>query len=510
MKTPNTNFRKRLLAARRRGATLLETAMVLMVIALLLVFYISLQQGETDRIQAKNTADRMAVIGEAAKGYLSANYQTLLASSAGGPVVIRVGRTTAGGAVPANSLQGKGFLPPGFIDANSFNQNTALLVRQINATTLDAMLTTYGGREIPDRMLGSVSKLMGPAGGHVPANYVLAADAGNVLGVGGGWRSSTAQWGPAATRPDTGSIQLTMNFDDASLLKDYLYRNDVGDPRANRMNTDIDMNTKALNNTGKITGVADAAIGGGQAVIIGDAARPTSLHTTRDIWADRNVRATGYVRADSIRSDTFVRAATTVDAGTNVTAGNDVIAGGNVTAAGSVNGRTLNVTTDATIGRNLDVRGKILDADAVRLSLNAQVYGTDIEDGNARSLASGLTLGDMLPRMVPQYSYIARDKQLITKPTCRGGYGNARVMVYRQIDSSKTVPNIPLLVTNATENGMTFVGGVDVDKANAWVQLTQGIVAADNGTTWTVNWVGDPKADKTTRQALAQTFCFYG
>lgn len=202
MKTPNTHFRKRLLAARRRGATLLETAMVLMVISLLLVFYVSMQQGETDRILAKNTADKMATIGEAAKGYLSANYSKLLATApAAGAQVVEVGRTTAGGPVPKGSLQDLGFLPPGFIDANGFNQNTALLVRKINATTLDAMLTTYGGREIPDRMLGTAAKLIGPAGGYVPASYPLAAEAGDILGIGGGWRSDAAQWGAAKPVP---------------------------------------------------------------------------------------------------------------------------------------------------------------------------------------------------------------------------------------------------------------------------------------------------------------------
>ncbi|MCZ7861260.1 shufflon system plasmid conjugative transfer pilus tip adhesin PilV [Agrobacterium salinitolerans] len=520
MKTPNTNFRKRLLATRRRAATLLETALVLMVIALLLVFYVSMQQGETDRIQAKNTADRLAVIGEAAKGYLSANYSTLLTSTAGGPVVIKVGRTTAAGAVPAGSLQAAGFLPASFIDANSFNQNTALLVRKVNATTLDAMLTTYGGREIPDRMLGTMAKLIGPAGGYVPASYPLAADAGNVIGVGGGWRSVTAQWGPAATRPDTGTIQMTMNFEDGSLLKDYLYRNDVGDPRANRMNTNIDMDKNALNNTGKITGVADPAIGGGKAVIIGDASSPESLRATRDIWADRNVRATGYVQADSVRSDTYVDAQTYVKAGTdviagrNVTAANNVTAGNNVVAQNRVQGKTV-VARKAADGSGGDITA---DGDATigadltanRINIDAKVFGTDVEDGNPRTLTAGLTLGDMLPRMVPQYSYVVKDGQQVFKPTCRGGYGNARVMVYKQVDSSKTRPNIPLNVTMATANGMTFVGGVDVDKANTWIQISQGVLANDNGTTWTVKWVGDPKADNTDRQALAQTFCFYG
>lgn len=514
MKTPNTHFRKRLLAARRRGATLLETAMVLMVISLLLVFYVSMQQGETDRILAKNTADKMATIGEAAKGYLSANYSKLLATApAAGAQVVEVGRTTAGGPVPKGSLQDLGFLPPGFIDANGFNQNTALLVRKINATTLDAMLTTYGGREIPDRMLGTAAKLIGPAGGYVPASYPLAAEAGDILGIGGGWRSDAAQWGAAKTRPDTGTIQMTMNFEDGSLLKDYLYRNDVGNPAANRMNTDIDMNKRALNNTGKITGVTDAVSGGGKAVIIGDSTDRNSLRATRDIWADYDVRAKRDVRAD--RDVTAVR---NVTAGNNVVAtnlvqGNNVSAkknaagaGGNVAAAGN-----LTAGGNVTASGNLGVAGNATVSGTLKagtINLDSRVVATEI-DGTSRAFPAGVTLADLIPRTVNQYSYLVGDGGLIPKPTCRGGYGRARIMVYRQVDTTKTIPNVPLTVTKATVNGQSVVGGVVVDRAKSWVQFTQGVVAKDNGKTWQINWIGDPKADNTTRQALAQTSCFY-
>ncbi|MCV9965054.1 shufflon system plasmid conjugative transfer pilus tip adhesin PilV [Pararhizobium sp. BT-229] len=521
MKTPNTNFRKRVQSRRLRGSNLMDTVATLAVVAVLMVLFLSMQQGETDRIAAKNTADKLTTIGEAAKRYLSANYSTLLASTAGGPVAIEVGRTSITDPVPANSLQGKNFLPAGFIDVNGFQQNTALLVRRANATTLDAMLTTYGGREIPDRMLGTMAKLIGPAGGYVPSQYPLAADAGNILGIGGGWRSATAAWGAAATRPDTGTIQMTMNFEDGSLLKDYLYRNNVGDPEANRMRTDIDMYKNGIKTIGKLSGVADPTSGGGNAVIIGDAASPETLRATRDIWADRNVRATGYVRADSVRSDTYVEAQSYVKAGTdviadrNVTAANNVTAGNNVVAQNRVQGKTV-VARKAADGSGGDITA---DGDATvagdltagRIDLDAKVFGSNV-DGSNRQFRAPVTLGDLLPRSVAQYSYVVSEAspKPVPKPTCRGGYANSRIMVYRQVDSSKTRPNIPLQVTMATANGMTFVGGVDVDKTNTWIQLTQGVVAKSNSLTWQIQWVGDAKADNTPRQVIAQTFCYYG
>lgn len=508
MKTPNTNFRKRLLSSRRRGAALMETVAALAITAVLAVVYINLQQGESDRIVAKNTADRMKTVGEAAKGYLTANYSTLLATApTSGALVIKVGRTTAGGAVPSGSLQDKGFLSAGFVDTNAFQQNTALLVRKINSTTLDAMLTTYGGREIPDRMLGSTAKLVGEAGGFVPKNYPLAADAGDVLGTGGGWRTDASQWGPAATRPDTGTLQMTMNFEDGSLLKDFLYRNDVGNPEANRMNTHIDMNKNSLKNAGMISGVDDPKTGD-VTVIIGDSTTPNSLRATRDIWADRDIKADRDVTAGG-----DVKATQDVTAGRNVVA-QETVAGKNVMASVDVTaGNDVKATRDLTAGRNLEVaaNGNIKgDLTAGRLNIDAKVFGTDVAGGTRNFAAAGVTLGDLLPRSVAQYSYVVNDAGIVPKPTCRGGYNNARVMVYKQVDSSRSRVNVPLNVVNQTASGINFVAAVNVDTANAWVQIAQGIVATDNGLTWTVNWVGDPKADNTTRQAIAQTFCYYG
>ena len=529
MKTPNHNFRKRVKAASRRGLSLIETAMVLAVVSLLLVFFVSMTQTETDRLRAKNTADKLSTIGNAAKAYMSSNYASLLASApavGSGAQVIRVGRTTSGGAVPANSIQAKGFLPPSFIDANSYQQNTALLVRKVNAKTLEAMLTTYGGQDIPDRQLGNMANLIGPEGGYVPARYTTAADNGDVIGVGGGWRTQANQWGAAATRPSVGNLQMTMMFEDGELLKDYLYRNDVGVAEANRMNTAIDMNANRLNNTGGITGTAVA--GKGNTVVIGAAGNDNSLQVTRDIFANRNIDSGNSITAKSnivagnVVQGKIMQSRRDASGGGYITADTDISAGGNIWAEGTVTGQVdVKAGRDLTSGRNLWVGGRADvmgnadikgDLTANRIGIDAEVFGNDVDGGGARQFGgAAVTLGDLLPRMVAQYSYVVQDGGFIAKPTCRGGYSRARVMVYRQVDSFKVKPNIPLNVTQATAEGLTFVGGVDVDKANSWVQSGSGIIATNSpGNTWKIGWVGDPKADNTQRQAIAQTFCYYG
>ncbi len=85
-------------------------------------------------------------------------------------------------------------------------------------------------------------------------------------------------------------------------------------------------------------------------------------------------------------------------------------------------------------------------------------------------------------------------------------------MAYKQVDSISAPFNVPLNVQTAyLSEGQTAVGGVAVDNANAWVRISAGLQAVNNGNrTWSLAWTGDPPAPGTTRQAIVQTFCFYG
>lgn len=493
MKTSTAVSRRRFAARRARGATLIETAAALAVMSLMLVFLVQMTQGESDRILAKNTADRLEEVTSAAKEYMAANYGALLTTvPAGGTHVVRAGRTASGGAVPADSLQDEGFLPPSFIDANRFGQRTALLVHKVDARTLEGLVTTYGGRAIPDRMLGQIANFVGPEGGYTPADYVSAADAGMILGTSGGWRTSAASWGAGATAPAAGTIQATTLIENGELLKDYLYRKDIGVPEANRMYTDIDMNRFGLSNVGRLSGVNDA-VTGARTVVIGEPGDPNSLRATLDVWADRDVHAENDVTADR-----------DVTAGRNVVASGDVTARGNVAADGNVIGEDvtarglasadrLEVAANASVGADLDVVGKVTagDVDADLLSMDAVIYGSEESQSGGRDTrftpADGLTLGDLLPKMVAQYSYVVRDGDLVPKPVCKGGDGNSRIMIYRQLDSVKG--------TFAADGSPAF---------------TTNVQATSAGRFWAIEWVGDAVDPSHPRQSVAQTFCFYG
>jgi type II secretory pathway pseudopilin PulG len=488
------SYRGNYLRKRNRGFSLLEIVLVLGIAALMSVLIMTTWQTSAERIRAKGVADKLQIVTEAAKSYVKANavaLQTLAPTS--GALVIPIGKTSVSGAIPTGpsglkSVQGGGFLPVSFIDTNSFGQNTALLVKKApSGDGLEAIVTTYGGREMPDDMLGHASNSIGARGGYVPKTYILASDADMVLGNYGGWRTNANSWGPASTRPSQGHLQTTLAFDDSALLADYLYRDNIGIEEANRMATNIDMDNNDLNNVDQISAGTTGTV-----EVVGDLRATIDIYA-RDAYLSRNLQVTQ-----------------------DATVGRDLDVQ-----------RDLDVTQDVTVGRNvvvnrdLDVKnvGNIHDLKATYLDTNAVVYGGAVS-GTGQSTPGGdsstqVTLGDLLPKSVAQYSYLVMENssdEIVYKPTCKGGYSRARVMVYPLTDSWRSTPDVRLnVIMAATNSGESFVGAVGVRSATN--DIASAIVAQTSGVTspfWRIKWIGTPVSPNGPRRAIAQTFCYYG
>jgi prepilin-type N-terminal cleavage/methylation domain-containing protein len=492
------SLRTRYLKKREKGFSLLEMLLVLALFALFSIMLINLITDNASRTRAKALADKMTMISEATKGYIKANYAALLAkapSPGSGALVIPVGKDTVNGAIPTGpsglkSIQGAGFLPANFIDRNSFNQKTAVLIRGCGCAnnTLEVLLTTYDGRKIPDNLLGLTANTMGALGGFVPEKYVVASQQGNVLGSYGGWQTDASDWGPASTQPQTGTIQATLAFEDGSLLSDYLNRYDIDIPEANKMHTNVDVNGNDLDHVKTIS--AETATG--------EVGLTGSLRATVDIYA---------------RDGQFSR---NLSAGNNLAVGNDAAIvgnaaiGKNATVVGTTTTQTLQVNGNATVNNDLDVKGHVLDLKANYINADAIVYkGSTTTFGKTK--ANAVRLGDLLPKMSGQYSYrVTAANSIVYKPVCNSAnpsdFSNARIMLYRQTESFQVVPNVPL--TTTTSNG--YVQTVIQNKNASWVQIASAIIATDRTTYWEVSWIGDAASSAATRQAIAQTYCYFG
>jgi hypothetical protein len=479
--------------------------MALAILSLATAFAVTQIFTYVERGRSKTVAEKMVEVSAGANAYLKSNYAALIdtAVQGGAPIVIPVGRTSATTAVPSGpannlpSLQGGGYLASSFVDVNAYGQHHALLVRKTNATTLEAMVTTYGGRTIPDERLAQIGNFVGNTGGYVPTKTVATADTNKIVGAYGGFRSDLSSWGSSASRPVAGHFQSTMAFQNGVLVTDYLYRNDIGIHEANTMNTSIDMNSNDINQVQELTGVS-----GQNAGMTGDVVRVKgSLRTTIDIWSNQDVLADrDIVAARDITSGRIVSAEQDVHAHQNVIADNNVVASNNLEVAhnGTVDG-DLAVGGSVAITKNLAANG---DSDLASMDLTRTLA---VIPGRYAKTA-GIKLSDLLPRMPQQYSYVVRDGQSVPKPDCGGDYSRARIMVYRQVDSTKATPYVP--ISTASNNG--YLTSAVQDVGSSYVNVADGIVASNNGLTWTVGWVGNSAADGAVRQAIAATFCFFG
>lgn len=515
------SYRGKYLYKRNRGFSMLEIVLVLGIAALMSVLILTTWQQSAERIRAKGVGDKLQIVTEAAKSYIKANATALQSlAPTSGALVIPVGKTSATGAIPTGpsglkSIQGGGFLPVSFIDTNAFGHNTALLVKKSSSGNgLEALVTTYGGREMPDDMLGHAANSVGARAGYVPETYVQAAEAGQVIGNYGGWRTAASSWGPAATRPAQGHLQTTLAFDDSALLADYLYRSDIGIPEANAMNTNIDMKENDLNNVDQIS----AGPKTGTVEVVGN------MKATIDIYA-RNAYLTDNL---SVGKNATI--------GGNATVGGNIGVNGVVSAVGNIT--TTNGDITASTG-NLNVRGNSGNPDtgvatvnnlrATYLDTEAIVYGVAVKGANqqtaanAASAAYGVTLGDLLPKSVPQYSYMVTETapdDIVYKPTCKqanasdtNGYSRARVMIYPLAESWQTTPYVKLDVKNVTSGGQTLVSSVGVNGAETKNDIASAMVAETSSTSspfWRIKWVGTPASPNGPRRAIAQTFCYYG
>jgi hypothetical protein len=337
-------------------------------------------------------------------------------------------------------------------------------------------------------MLTTIGTYIGNTGGYVLQTPPVAADANKIIGAYGGFRSDIGDWGGSAQRPQAGYFQSSLAFEDGKLLADYLYRNDIGIPEANQMNTAINMQgTDGARNNINNGGTFNAE----------------NMKATIDVWANNDV-----VAGRNVTAGNDVVATRDIHANRNIIAEQDVIATRDVEAGRNARVKQdLNVTRDADIGRDATItRNAKIDGQADIATLDLQ--RTEVLIPNRFGAAQNMKLADLLPRQVAQYSYVVTPTaNKVPKPDCAGGYSKARIFVYRQVESIRGYPQVRMLTTS--QNG--YLTSVQQDIPNSFVNIADGLVATNSGSTmWAVAWIGSLPAQGATRQAVAQTYCYYG
>ncbi len=456
---------------------------------------------------ANALAMRMTDLSSAAKQYIVANDATLKSQTSSGALIsVPAGRSSSTGTIPANSLQGQGFLPASFIDTGPYNNQTSLVIKQaLNPLTnlptgqLEAYLVQVNGRAIPDRILGLATQIMGASGGFYPST-----GGGNIRGLKGGWLLPIAQLNAAvAVQPSHLMMAVTgLGNGYNTAIGDYLWRDNIGVPEANRMNTNIDLNSNSLNNVQNITSPSALA----------------ALHVLSKLDAEL-----------IIPPSTAATTATYVNPNTGVE-------------------YPYYLRPDGKTKLNLfDLTTKIADGSMVGPS--------------GKNYPNGLTLADVLPVYVPKDLYTITGNatgSVVNKPNCGGTTGNshpelARLSAYpisgyqELYPSTQTTVSVGANTTAVVQDAVLTQNGYNVALNVSHVTLNipdpysltatsnsnvygerQAVYATDLGASWRINFTnfsgqlfdvnGNPGGFGASSlfsntypiQAIVQTFCYYG
>lgn len=533
----------------RRGLTLIEAALVLAITALVLGGFAQLLSESGENVRARASADRLREVAKASELYVNAYSRQIRdqAEAQGGRVVIPITGTGTVGVL--QSVQTAGYLSTIYQDRNTFNQTHQLIVRTRDdpidpsrPKRLEAMVTSVPASaavtaRIPDRILGKVAQLVGSKGGFYPAAAISPTSPSVILGVGGGWRASPADWNIGSP----GTVQALLNTSDTSVLSDFLNRNNIGVDEANTMRT---------------------------GVIFNQTDRTNDIESTNpELKLGPNVRVPGYVAAGPC---------TEGQVGGNLVACNDVIGNRLVDRTNQamvVDPGARSIMNTASMNR-LDVQ----DLKPRYLDITNTILCTTIPGDRFETTGSGATLTpatpdpltgspgcgpgttqvqmrDLLPRYVAKDGFVASqgasEVEVPTEclPNAAGtGVGKPRIFLTPLQDSYKVDTNTFIkaqqtldrylywrdgTTTQAVVDGNCTAGNCTFDKngflAPGDIQTAPAVTAINtapfqfyrqytasspylNGLgkwVWNVNLSGTANADGVPWSALAMTYCFW-
>jgi len=222
---------------------------------------------------------------QAAEAYFAvpATFTAVLAATASGNVQIS-----------AATLKAAGALDPSFVDANGYGQTHVVIVHQVSATKLQALVMTCGGTAIPDQSVRHLIELAGGPikGGGIPAVGVVSSSRTIAIGANGGLKVTLANFQGTACPPAPGHIGAALFLDGSQIIPPYLFANSV--PGAgvgpNTMNTTLYMGGNDIQNADDVysstkqrwmgQSVQDAVQGGDGLVV----AKPTCPNGSPQIF----------------------------------------------------------------------------------------------------------------------------------------------------------------------------------------------------------------------------------
>jgi type II secretory pathway pseudopilin PulG len=324
-------------ASRQRGVISLEATVVMAILLFALVGVGTWLKTNADRQQDQNAADNLNTVFKQGLTWFNANYSTVQAAAA--PSVTYPWATFMGGTTTVSQT-------------NVYGQAYSMRVNKEASGQLDMMIVTTGGEDISESSVQRVAKMVGGAGGYV-SNLTPA----NATGAMGGWTVPMTNFGGT---PGPGHIAAAAFFANAAAVSNYLSRVVVpGNPAANQMETNIDMNDNNLNNANQVKAnqvitPAGNGVQVGSSFYYGDGAN-SAIRQSGALYI-QNQAGSG---AADIAEVGNVTAGGQVTAGTVVSNGNIWASNGTVTAAAMHSTGNEQVDGSSNVNGNINAGGQI-------------------------------------------------------------------------------------------------------------------------------------------------------
>lgn len=204
-------------------------------------------------VKASTTAGEARDILTAAQEYIKAYYSQVEANAS----------PTKPATITVPMLESTGKLSTAYKTLNPWAQKWEVQVLEPSPGKLQALLLSYGGAKIPERIAPEIATEVGAAGGFVP----YQGEYGNLgpsiaQGAYGHWSVSMAGYAD----PGSGHLAALLAFNHGNLENDYLYRVAVpGHPKLNTMETALNMgknNINAASNISAAKGAIEIGTGG--------------------------------------------------------------------------------------------------------------------------------------------------------------------------------------------------------------------------------------------------------
>lgn len=376
----------------QRGITLLEILLVVGVFGSLSVGIITLTNTFAEQERIERAATHLRIVHAAADAYINDNFTILEAAlfASGIPVEVPLNDPNPVNAPDLDDYLKKDgiYLPVNYSPNNVFGQDLTVLVRRVSATQLEGMVVSEGRAISLDSMV-QVAKSAGAIAGLVVGADIGGFDDAAFTGAFGGWSvplTSYAALGWNAANPrnaDTAHLAARIIINEAAAIDNFLYRVDItGQPEANRMAVDLNMNNNTFDNA--VAMIADRVVSTSNMVV-----NAPVMNIDDGLGVEGNIDVTGALRVQG-----------SINLGALIATG-DINAGNSVTAD-SVDGAGTTEIDSGQMGVSASVEADTISARDIAFSGTSSILSLNDQSIMNTTNMTGVITGDVSSMGVTQ------------------------------------------------------------------------------------------------------------